>query len=145
MGRAKVATKVHCAANNNDSSPVSLQKCANDLPCRRCLAREPSQQRAARNAPYLRVVLCCLIQTSKTSLDTQRLRRRLFSFFSRQCDTMKVLLSVDSALGFQGSLLHELCSQHAVSPNDVTIVMSSQVRSVSRHAAPAASNVFLAV
>jgi hypothetical protein len=50
---------------------------------------------------------------------------------------MKVLLSVDSALGFQASLLHELCSQHAVSPSDVTIVMTSQVRNASRHAAPA--------
>jgi hypothetical protein len=39
---------------------------------------------------------------------------------------MKALLSVDSALGFQASLLHELCSQHAVSPSDVTVVMTSQ-------------------
>lgn len=40
----------------------------------------------------------------------------------------KVLLSVDSALGFQGSLLSELCQQHNVSSDDVTVVLSSQVR-----------------
>jgi hypothetical protein len=49
---------------------------------------------------------------------------------------MKALLTVDSALGFQGSLLNELCKQHNVSPDDVTVVMSSQVCSASWHAAP---------
>lgn len=45
---------------------------------------------------------------------------------------MKVLLSVDSALGFQGTLFSELCKQRNVSADDVTVILSQVRRALLR-------------